>query len=177
MKTEDAPVSCVVITGSSCRPRFGQNFNRSTHKWVEHWTLKNTKISDFTDTWSMDGPGPGSNFKVLHSVPLVTNLPFFRFSDTWNLHHVFKTFPLGGQCENKAALMFEIILILTISLDLFAWQDVGDCNWRICHILCSNFTSFCVNHQNTNALYCDENVDTPGKDFLFILAIYCIALQ
>ena len=88
-----------------------------------------------------------------------------------------KTLPLGGQCENKAALMFEIILIFTISLDLFAWQDVGDCNWRICHILCSNFTSFCVNHQNTNALYCDENVDSSGKDFLFILAIYCIALQ
>ena len=37
--------------------------------------------------------------------------------------------------------------------ELFGWQDVGDCNWRICHIFCSNFTSFCV-HQKPESKCC-----------------------
>ena len=54
---------------------------------------------------------------------------------------------------------------------MFTWQDVGDCNWRICHIFCSNFTSFCV-HQKANAVFRDENVDTYFRGNLVFLEIY-----
>ena len=92
-------------------PRAGQDLGRistSTHKWAEHSPRKRTNFR-FSDTWSMAGPGPGSSLKVLHSVPLVTNLPFFRFSDTWNLH-------LASQSRNKGILIWNYF-VLTISVN------------------------------------------------------------
>ena len=75
---------------------------------VEHSPRKRRNFR-FSDTWSMAGPGPGSSLKVLHSVPLVTNLPFFRFSDTWNLH-------LASQSRNKRILIWNYF-VLTISVN------------------------------------------------------------
>ena len=60
--------------------------------WEGHSPLKRAK--KFITTWSMVGPGDGSNFKVLHSVPLVTNFPFFRFSDTWTIDNSFENWQL-----------------------------------------------------------------------------------
>ena len=77
-------LSCLVFTALS---RAGKIWTEFQHVLISGRSLlrykdkdTNQKINDWT--WSRAGPGAGPSFKVLHSVPLVTNLPFPRFSET-----------------------------------------------------------------------------------------------